>query len=66
MTITAAGAAFLPERLAKRARNPVLTLASDRAELTHFCCQHSRSNPLGWSSSSGRLKFEKTTQNNSG
>ncbi len=34
-----AGAAFLPERLAKSAWIRVLTVASDRAELTeHFAC----------------------------
>ncbi len=34
MICLAAGAAFLPKRLGKSARNRVLTLAADRAELT--------------------------------
>ena len=34
MIFPAAGAAFLPERLPKSARNRVLTLARARAELT--------------------------------
>ena len=37
MIFPAAGAAFLPERLAKSARNRVFMLARERAELTeHF------------------------------
>ena len=37
MIFPAAGAAFLPERLGKSARNRVLMLARERAELTeHF------------------------------
>ena len=46
MIFPAAGAAFLPERLAKSARIRVFTMASDRAELTDLCCLRSRSNPL--------------------
>ncbi len=65
MNFPDAGAAFLPERLAKSARIRVLTLDSDRAELT----EHVAGIPVqimlksvGWSSSSGRLKLEKTTK----
>ena len=61
----AASAAFLPERLPKSVRIRVLMLPRGRAELTdnflNCLCKS-----VGWSSSSGRSKSEKTTKNNSG
>ena len=64
MIFPAAGAAFWPERLAKSARNRVLMLPRERAELTdHFLNFSCKS--VGWSSSSGRSKSEKNDQKNS-
>ena len=61
MIFPAAGAAFLPERLPKSARIRVLMLPRERAELTdHFLNFSCKS--VGWSSSSGRSKSEKTTK----
>ena len=64
MIFPAAGAAFLPERLPKRARNRVLMLPRERAEITdHFLIFSCKS--VGWSSSSGRSKSNKNDQKNS-
>ena len=61
MIFPAAGAAFLPERLPKSAQIRVLMLPRERAELTdHFLNFSCKS--VGWSSSSDRLKSEKTTK----
>ena len=64
MIFPAAGAAFLPERLGKSARNRVLMLPRERADFTdHFLKFSCKS--VGWSSSSGRLKSGKRHQKNS-
>ena len=60
MIFPAAGAAFLPERLPKSARNRVLMLPRERAELTeHFASIPAQ---IRWLEIGGRLKSEKTTK----